>query len=122
METNEIAVLKNDGVKLYDIDGKEIKKEVYHVTWDIAAAEKGGYDYFMMKEIMEQPEALKKTIQPRVTESGIHLEDVSLTEEEIKNCGRIHIVACGSARSKEAGRKGACDCQCGRQLHCQRKR
>lgn len=94
METNEIAVLKNDGVKLYDIDGKEIKKEVYHVTWDIAAAEKGGYDYFMMKEIMEQPEALKKTIQPRVTESGIHLEDVSLTEEEIKNCGRIHIVAC----------------------------
>ena len=97
LETNEIAVLKNDGVKLYDIDGKEIKKEVYHVTWDIAAAEKGGYDYFMMKEIMEQPEALKKTIQPRVTESGIHLEDVSLTEEEIKNCGRIHIVACGSA-------------------------
>lgn len=70
LETNEIAVLKNDGVKLYDIDGKEIKKEVYHVTWDIAAAEKGGYDYFMMKEIMEQPEALKKTIQPRVTESG----------------------------------------------------
>ena len=97
LETNEIAVLKNDGVKLYDINGKEIKKEVYHVTWDIAAAEKGGYDYFMMKEIMEQPEALKKTIQPRVTESGIHLEDVSLTEEEIKNCGRIHIVACGSA-------------------------
>ena len=97
LETNEIAVLKNDGVKLYDIDGKEIKKGVYHVTWDIAAAEKGGYDYFMMKEIMEQPEALKKTIQPRVTESGIHLEDVSLTEEEIKNCGRIHIVACGSA-------------------------
>ena len=97
LETNEIAVLKNDGVKLYGIDGKEIKKEVYHVTWDIAAAEKGGYDYFMMKEIMEQPEALKKTIQPRVTESGIHLEDVSLTEEEIKNCGRIHIVACGSA-------------------------
>ena len=48
---------------------------------------KGCYDYFMMKEIMEQPEALKKTIQPRVTESGIHLEDVSLTEEEIKNCG-----------------------------------
>ena len=52
LETNEIAVLKNEGVKLYDINGKEIKKEVYHVTWDIAAAEKGGYDYVMMKEIM----------------------------------------------------------------------
>ncbi len=105
METNEIAVLKNDdGVKLYDIDGKEIKKEVYHVTWDIAAAEKGGYDYFMMKEIMEQPEALKKTIQPRVTESGIHLEDVSLTEEEIKNCGRIHIVAGSAMHAGVVGR------------------
>ena len=97
LETNEIAVLKNDSVKLFDLDGKEIQKEVYHVTWDIDAAEKGGYDYFMMKEIMEQPEALRKTIQPRITEDGIHLEELSLTEEEIKGCGRIHIVACGSA-------------------------
>ena len=97
LETNEIAVLKNDSVKLFDLDGKEIQKEVYHVTWDIDAAEKGGYDYFMMKEIMEQPEALRKTIQPRITEDGIHPEELSLTEEEIKGCGRIHIVACGSA-------------------------
>ncbi len=97
LETNEIAVLQADGVKLFDLDGKEIQKEVYHVTWDIDAAEKGGYDYFMMKEIMEQPEALRKTIQPRITEDGIHPEELSLTEEEIKGCGRIHIVACGSA-------------------------
>lgn len=97
LETNEIAVLKNDSVKLFDLDGREIQKEVYHVTWDIDAAEKGGYDYFMMKEIMEQPEALRKTIQPRITEDGIHPEELSLTEEEIKGCGRIHIVACGSA-------------------------
>ena len=97
LEENEIAVLKNDSVKLYTMDGSEIKKEVYHVTWDIDAAEKGGYDYFMMKEIMEQPEALKKTIQPRMTETDIKLDEISLTEEEIKNCGRIHIVACGSA-------------------------
>ncbi len=97
LDEHEIAVLKNDGVKLYALDGSEIKKEIYHVTWDIDAAEKGGYDYFMMKEIMEQPEALKKTIQPRMTETDIKLDEISLTEEEIKNCGRIHIVACGSA-------------------------
>lgn len=97
LEANEIAVLQADGVKLFDLDGREIQKEVYHVTWDIDAAEKGGYDYFMMKEIMEQPEALRKTIQPRITADGIRAEDISLTEEEIRSCGRIHIVACGSA-------------------------
>lgn len=97
LEENEIAVLHQQEVRLYDLNGKEIKKEIYHVTWDFAAAEKGGYDYFMMKEIMEQPEALRKTIQPRMTETDIKLEEISLTEEEIRNCGRIHIVACGSA-------------------------
>lgn len=97
LDEQEIAVLKNDGVTLYDMDGNEVKKEIYHVTWDIAAAEKGGYDYFMMKEIMEQPEALRKTIQPRLAETEIKLDEISLTAEEIKNCGRIHIVACGSA-------------------------
>ncbi len=97
LEEKEIAILTRDAVKIYDLNGAEIKKEIYHVTWDIAAAEKGGYDYFMMKEIMEQPEALKKTIQPRLTAHGIDLGQISLTDEEIKACGRIHIVACGSA-------------------------
>ena len=97
LDEHEIAELKNDGVTLFDIDGNEIKKDIYHVTWDIAAAEKGGYDYFMMKEIMEQPEVLNKTIQPRLTETDIKLDEISLTEEEIRNCGRIHIVACGTA-------------------------
>jgi glucosamine--fructose-6-phosphate aminotransferase (isomerizing) len=89
LDEYEIAVLKNDGVTLVDIEGNEIKKEIYHVTWDIAAAEKGGYDYFMMKEIMEQPEVLTKTIQPRLTETDIKLDEISLTEEESRNCGRI---------------------------------
>lgn len=97
LEEGEIALLTQDGVYLYGMDGQEIQKDVYHVDWDIDAAEKGGYDYFMMKEIMEQPEALKKTIQPRLTEKGIDLGDISLTDEEIRGCGRIHIVACGSA-------------------------
>lgn len=97
LDEHEIAVLRNDSVALFDEEGNEIKKEIYHVTWDIAAAEKGGYDYFMMKEIMEQPEVLNKTIQPRLTETDIKLDEISLTEEEIKNCGRVHIVACGTA-------------------------
>ncbi len=97
LEESEIAMLEKDAVHIYGMDGSEIHKDIFHVTWDIDAAEKGGYDYFMMKEIMEQPEALKKTILPRLAENGIDLGDISLTEEEIKNCGRIHIVACGSA-------------------------
>lgn len=97
LEEGEIALLKQDEVRIYGADGTEIHKDVFHVSWDVDAAEKGGYEYFMMKEIMEQPEALKKTLQPRLTENGIALGDISLTEEEIRNCGRIHIVACGSA-------------------------
>ncbi|MDD4842971.1 MAG: glutamine--fructose-6-phosphate transaminase (isomerizing) [Anaerotignum sp.] len=97
LDDNEIVFLTKEGVTLYDLDGNQIQKDIFHVTWDIDAAEKGGYDYFMMKEIMEQPEALRKTLLPRMTEDGIRLEALSLTEEEIKNFNRIHIVACGSA-------------------------
>ncbi|WP_304507677.1 glutamine--fructose-6-phosphate transaminase (isomerizing) [Anaerotignum sp.] len=97
LNENEIVLLTKEGVTLYDLDGNQIQKDIFHVTWDIDAAEKGGYDYFMMKEIMEQPQALRKTVFPRLTEKGINLEALSLTEEEIKNFNRIHIVACGSA-------------------------
>lgn len=97
LDDNEIVFLTKEGVTLYDLDGNQIQKDIFHVTWDIDAAEKGGYEYFMMKEMMEQPEALRKTLLPRMTEDGINLESLSLTEEEIKNFNRIHIVACGSA-------------------------
>ncbi|MFV0313875.1 MAG: glutamine--fructose-6-phosphate transaminase (isomerizing), partial [Anaerotignum sp.] len=97
LDDNEIVFLTKDGVTLYDLEGKQIEKDVFHVTWDIDAAEKGGYDYFMMKEMMEQPEALRKTLSPRMADQGIVLEDLSLTEDEIKNFNRIHVVACGSA-------------------------
>lgn len=97
LNDNEIVFLTKDGVTLYDLDGNQLHKDVFHVTWDIDAAEKGGYDYFMMKEIMEQPEALRKTVSPRLSDWGISLESLSLTEEEIKNFNRVHIVACGSA-------------------------
>ena len=97
LEDNEIVLLKQDGVTLFDLNKNEIKKEVFHVTWDVSAAEKDGYDYFMMKEIVEQPEGLRKTIFPRLCDNGIQLDHISLTEEFVKNINRIHIVACGSA-------------------------
>lgn len=63
----------------------------------ISAAEKGGYDYFMMKEIMEQPKAFKATISPRIVDGEIKLDNIKYTDEDIRNINRIHIIACGSA-------------------------
>ncbi len=97
LNDNEIVVLKKDGITILDMDKNEIKKDIYHVTWDISAAEKGGYDYFMMKEIMEQPEAIKKTISPRIVDGKIQLDDIKYTEQDMKDINRIHIIACGSA-------------------------
>ena len=97
LNDNEIVVMKKDGVTILDLEKKEIKKDIYHVDWDISAAEKGGYDYFMMKEIMEQPKALKATISPRLDNGQIVLDQLKYTDEDIKNINRIHIVACGSA-------------------------
>lgn len=97
LNDNEIVVLKKDGITILDLDKNEIKKDIYNVTWDISAAEKGGYDYFMMKEIMEQPKAFKATISPRIVDGEIKLDDIKYTDEDIKNINRIHIIACGSA-------------------------
>ncbi|MCD8390864.1 MAG: glutamine--fructose-6-phosphate transaminase (isomerizing) [Firmicutes bacterium] len=97
LEDNEIVVLKADGVKVYNTDKEEVKKEVSKVTWDIDAAEKGGYEHFMMKEIEEQPTALEKTISPRIKDGKIVLDDISLTTEDIKKIRKIYIIACGSA-------------------------
>ena len=97
LNDNEIVVLKKDSVKILDMNKNEIKKDVYNVTWDISVAEKGGYDYFMLKEIMEQPKAINDTIHPRIADGTIKLDDVKYTDEDIKNINRIHIIACGSA-------------------------
>ena len=97
LEDNEIVLLKKDSIQLFDLNRNEIKKEIFHVTWDVSAAEKDGYDYFMMKEIMEQPEGLRKTILPRIKENEIQLDQIELTAEQVNNINRIHIVACGSA-------------------------
>lgn len=97
LEDNEIVVLKKDGVKVYNTDKEEVEKEVFTVNWDVSAAEKGGYEHFMMKEIEEQPKAIRDTISPRIKDGKVVLDDISLTAEDIKNIHKIFIVACGSA-------------------------
>ena len=97
LEDNEIVVLKKDSVKVYNADKEEVKKEKFTVDWDVSAAEKGGYEHFMMKEIEEQPKAIRDTISPRIKDGKIVLDDISLTAEDIKNINKIYIVACGSA-------------------------
>lgn len=97
LEDNQIAILNKDSVKLFDKNGDEVYKDIYHVTWDVEAAEKGGYEHFMQKEIAEQPKAVRDTVSPRIKNGRVQIDELTLTDEEIKNIGKIHIVACGSA-------------------------
>lgn len=98
LENGEMAVVTKDGVNLMKFDGTPIQKEIYKVTWNIDEAQKGGYDHFMLKEIFEQPKALRDTLSPRVDENGkIKLDDIKLTKENIENINKVYIVACGTA-------------------------
>ena len=98
LENGEMAVVTKDGVNLMKFDGTPIEKEIYKVTWNIDEAQKGGYDHFMLKEIFEQPKALRDTISPRLDENGkIKLDDIKLTKENIENINKVYIVACGTA-------------------------
>lgn len=97
VEDNEIVVLTADDVKIYNTDKEELEKEIKTIDWDVSAAEKGGYEHFMIKEIEEQPKAIRATISPRIKDGKIVLDDVSLTKDDIKNLRKIFIVACGSA-------------------------
>lgn len=98
LEDNEFVLLTKDGVKIYDQYEQEVNKEIFHVTWDASAAEKGGYEHFMIKEIHEQPKAIKDTMASRImTGKPITLDDIHITKEQIKNLNKIYIVACGTA-------------------------
>jgi glucosamine--fructose-6-phosphate aminotransferase (isomerizing) len=98
MDDGEMAILTTDKAVVTDLQGKVIDKKVFHVEWDIASAEKGGYDHFMLKEIHEQPEALAKTMSGRVVGDAIDLsKELTLSAEEVKAISKIHIVACGTA-------------------------
>lgn len=98
LEDHEIAVLKKDGVKLYTTDGDEITKDIYHVTWSEDAAEKGGFEDFMLKEIHEQPKAIRDTMAGRISmDKSMILDDLKITKEDLENTDRVFIVACGTA-------------------------
>ncbi|WP_101877973.1 glutamine--fructose-6-phosphate transaminase (isomerizing) [Lachnoclostridium edouardi] len=97
MEDDEVAVITAKSVQIYDSDRNILNMEQHTVDWDIAAAEKGGYTHFMLKEIMEQPEAVKKTISPRLENGQIVMEELSKVPDLMQNITRIYIVACGSA-------------------------
>ncbi len=97
MEDDEVAVITADTVRIYDSDRSLTEKEKHTIEWDISAAEKGGYAHFMLKEIMEQPEAVHKTISPRLSNGEIVLPELSTALGLIHKISRIYIVACGSA-------------------------
>lgn len=98
IENNETVLVTADDVKIFDKNRRPVKRDVLHVAWDAAAAEKEGYDHFMLKEIFEQPKGLADTLNRRLDADGkIDLEGISMTKEEIDRVDRIYIVACGTA-------------------------
>jgi glucosamine--fructose-6-phosphate aminotransferase (isomerizing) len=97
IENEEIARLTENDIEFFNVDGDPIEKESKHIDWDINAAEKNGYEHFMLKEIYEQPKAVRDTISPRIKDGKIVIDELGMTDEEISRIKRIHIVACGSA-------------------------
>lgn len=93
----EMARLADGAVTFYNLDGDEISRELTEIEWDAEAAEKGGFEHFMMKEIHEQPKAVADTLSSVIRDGRLDLSGVGLTEEEIQGISQIHIVACGSA-------------------------
>lgn len=95
----EIAVLSKEGVKILDHNGAPVQKEVFEVTWDVAAAEKGGYPHFMLKEMFEQPTALRQTLKSRLISENddIILDMIRINKEDLDRVDKINIVACGTA-------------------------
>ena len=97
MEDGEVAVVSAGEIRVYDALGQPVEKEHSFIDWDVSAAEKGGYAHFMFKEIMEQPDAVRKTISPRLKDGRVCFEELSLDDAYIRGLKRIFIVACGSS-------------------------
>lgn len=98
IENNETVVLTKDNVTIYNEAGKKINRDVFHVTWDADAAEKEGYEHFMLKEIHEQPKGISETLLRRINDDGsINLDGISMTKEDIEDFNKVYIVACGTA-------------------------
>ena len=97
MNDGEIAVVTADSIDVFDSEMSPLEVEHHQVDWDVSAAEKGGYPHFMFKEIMEQPEAVRKTVSPRLRDGRVVLDDVHLTADYVRDLSRIFIIACGSS-------------------------
>ncbi|UMZ75436.1 glutamine--fructose-6-phosphate transaminase (isomerizing) [Natranaerofaba carboxydovora] len=99
LEDGDLAVVDDKEVTVYDIEGQKLEKQTYKVDWDAEEAEKGGYEHFMLKEIHEQPQALKNTLRGRFDDNRnlVELDELSLTKEEINSFDKIYMVACGTA-------------------------
>ena len=97
MDDGELAIVTAEGVRIYDERRRPIDKEHHHIDWDVDAAEKGGYAHFMLKEIYEQPAAVRRAVNGRIRDGRVVLSDLTMTDKEIRGIGRICIVACGSS-------------------------
>ena len=97
MEDGEVAVLTREGIEVYDALEQKVEKKHFTIDWEVSAAEKGGYEHFMLKEIMEQPEALRRAISPRIKDGRVIFDDLKLPVEKMREFTRIFIVACGSS-------------------------
>ena len=97
IENEEIVRLKKDSMEFFTVDEEPIEKECVRIEWDVNAAEKGGYEHFMLKEMNEQPKAITDTFSPRIKEGKIVIEELNMSAEEIRDIDKIMIVACGSA-------------------------
>ena len=97
IENEEIGILKKDSMEFFTVDEEPIEKECVRIEWDVNAAEKGGYEHFMLKEMNEQPKAITDTFSPRIKEGKIVIEELNMSAEEIRDIDKIMIVACGSA-------------------------
>lgn len=97
IQNEEIVCMEEQQLTFFNIDGEPIEKEPVTIQWDVSAAEKAGYEHFMLKEIYEQPRAVLDTMNPRIKDGKIEIEELGMSEEEIRAIRKIYIVACGSA-------------------------
>ena len=112
LDDGEFAELTPRGITVFDCTGKSVEKPVSRITWDVEAAEKGGYEHFMLKEIMEQPAAVRAAIAPRVKDGEVRLDEFDLSAEELRRVRKIVITACGSAYYAGCAAKYALESLC----------
>ena len=97
IENEEIVRMTAEGMDFFTVDEEPIEKKAVHIDWDVNAAEKGGYEHFMLKEMYEQPKAITDTFSPRIRDGQIVIEELGMSNEEIRKIRKIMVVACGSA-------------------------